>query len=138
MRNHKHFVLDTNTLISSFLLKNSVSKLAYDKARITGQIIMSHETFNELSGVFVRGKFDKYISLQKRIEILEELSSLVSFVKLTETVVICRDAKDDIFLSLALSAKADCIVSGDSDLLVLNPFRDIPIINPSDFLSMDV
>jgi predicted nucleic acid-binding protein len=38
------------------------------------------------------------------------------------------------FLELALSGDADCIVSGDRDLLVLNPFRGIPIIAPRDFL----
>lgn len=37
-------------------------------------------------------------------------------------------------LELAASGKADVIVTGDSDLLVLNPFRDIPVLNPKDFL----
>ena len=33
-----------------------------------------------------------------------------------------------------MSENAECIVSGDADLLVLSPFRGIPIMQPADFL----
>ena len=56
-------------------------------------------------------------------------------VEITETITDCRDAKDNKFLELAVSGKADCIVSGDADLLVLNPFREIPILTPREFLT---
>jgi predicted nucleic acid-binding protein len=36
---------------------------------------------------------------------------------------------------LAFGGKADCIISGDADLLDLNPFREIPIITPREFLN---
>jgi hypothetical protein len=44
------------------------------------------------------------------------------------TVDDCRDAKDNFILELAVSAKADYVVTGDPDLLVLNPYRGIKII----------
>ncbi len=44
----------------------------------------------------------------------------------------CRDPKDDVFLALALEAKADLIITGDSDLLVLNPFKGVQILAPSE------
>lgn len=44
---------------------------------------------------------------------------------------ICRDADDDAVLACALSARADLIVTGDKDLLVLHPWRDIRILNPA-------
>jgi uncharacterized protein len=47
----------------------------------------------------------------------------------------CRDAKDNKFLELAVFAKASCIISGDNDLLVLYPFRTIPILNAVDFVN---
>jgi predicted nucleic acid-binding protein len=47
----------------------------------------------------------------------------------------CRDAKDDKYLELALAAGADMIVSSDEDLLVLHPWRGIPILSPADFLA---
>jgi predicted nucleic acid-binding protein len=46
----------------------------------------------------------------------------------------CRDPKDNKFLELAVEAGAACIITGDKDLLVLNPFRNIPIFTPAEFL----
>jgi predicted nucleic acid-binding protein len=47
-----------------------------------------------------------------------------------------RDPKDDKFLQVAVAGKADVIVSGDEDLLVLHPFSGIPILRPAAFLRM--
>ena len=55
-----------------------------------------------------------------------------------ETIVDCRDLKDNKFLELAVEAKAQCVITGDKDLLVLNPFRGIPILTPADFLLIPV
>ena len=55
-------------------------------------------------------------------------------VDITERIAACRDPKDDKFLELAVSGKADLIVSGDGDLLDLNPFREIPILTPAGFV----
>ena len=52
---------------------------------------------------------------------------------ITEAVTGCRDPKDDKFLELAVNGRADVIVSGDADLLVLEAFRDIPILTPAAF-----
>jgi len=46
----------------------------------------------------------------------------------------CRDSKDDLYLALAFSAQADTLVSSDEDLLILNPWRKIPIVNAAQFL----
>jgi predicted nucleic acid-binding protein len=46
----------------------------------------------------------------------------------------CRDPNDDKFLEVAINGSADFILSGDSDLLALHPFHDIPIFSPSQFL----
>lgn len=51
---------------------------------------------------------------------------------------ICRDSDDDNVLAAALEAKADCIVTGDTDLLILKSFRGIKIISPSDFWEFEV
>ncbi len=44
---------------------------------------------------------------------------------------VCRDPDDDKVLALAIAAQADLIVSGDNDLLVLQPFKGIPILSPA-------
>jgi predicted nucleic acid-binding protein len=55
-------------------------------------------------------------------------------VTVTKRVVACRDPTDDKFLELAVACGADIIVSGDGDLLVLNPFRGIPIVSAATFI----
>jgi putative PIN family toxin of toxin-antitoxin system len=57
---------------------------------------------------------------------------------ITETVAACRDPKDDKFPELAINGKAEIIVSGDADLLALNPFRGIPIVTPAIFLQREM
>lgn len=61
------------------------------------------------------------------------LLAAVELVAITERITACRDPKDDKFLELAVNGHADLIVSGDADLLVLDPFRGIPIIPPASF-----
>ena len=67
------FVIDTNTLISAFLSEHSTTKLAYDKAKRSGKISASLDTYNELCEVFVRTKFDKYVSLPTRLNIINDI-----------------------------------------------------------------
>ncbi len=52
-------------------------------------------------------------------------------IEITES----RDPKDNKFLELAVAGNADCIVTGDNDLLELHPFRNIRIITPKEFLT---
>ncbi|WP_228060419.1 MULTISPECIES: putative toxin-antitoxin system toxin component, PIN family [unclassified Coleofasciculus] len=56
--------------------------------------------------------------------------SSIQFVKITETIPVCRDEKDNKFLELAVSGNANIIITGDLDLLVLNPFQSIEILTP--------
>jgi putative PIN family toxin of toxin-antitoxin system len=135
MKKTNRFVLDTNTLVSTFLLsQNSVAAQAYYKAKTKGEIICSEETFNEFSDIFIRPKFDRYVQLNKRLSIIEDLRTLLNFTPVTISLQACRDPKDNKFLELAVEADAACIVSGDKDLLILNPFKEIPILSAADFL----
>jgi predicted nucleic acid-binding protein len=51
-------------------------------------------------------------------------------------ITACRDAKDDKYLELAIAAGAECIVSCDDDLLVLNPWRGIRILRAGEYLAL--
>ena len=55
-------------------------------------------------------------------------------IEITESVQACRDPDDDRILELAVNGAAACIVTGDSDLLVMNPFRGVKILTPAGFL----
>ncbi len=83
-------------------------------------------------------KFDAYVSVFDRQKSLKQFfsPSLATFVDITSNITDCRDPKDNKFLELAIDGKADYIVSGDKDLLVLNPYRNMPILNANDFLSL--
>ena len=96
---------------------------------------MSWPTMAELQQVLGRARFDKYMTEDDRLLFLEVLTRDVLPVEIIEAVVDCRDPKDNKFLEVAVNGHADCIVSGDGDLLVLNPFRGIVIVMPNDFLS---
>jgi putative PIN family toxin of toxin-antitoxin system len=91
----------------------------------------------EIIDVLGRAKFRmKYHNEPDDITILVNLIRLRGeLVTPTQKVTACRDPKDDKLLEAALAAKADCIVSGDADLLVLNPFEDIPVLRPAEFLA---
>ena len=128
------FVIDTNTLISAFLLPHSTARKALDKAIKTGYIALSQSTANEFAEVFIRPKFDKYLPLDIRLSIINEFTSLAIFFQPEIPIAASRDHKDDQFLELAIAAKATCIISGDKDLLVLHPFNGIPIITAAEYL----
>jgi putative PIN family toxin of toxin-antitoxin system len=73
----------------------------------------------------------------------QDIQTVVSLILLRgeavipqERITACRDPKDDKFLEVAVSGRADVIVSGDQDLLVLHPFAGIPILPPVAFLQM--
>lgn len=132
------FVFDTNALVSGILLKSSNNVNAFDKAREAGVVVTSKALNKEIVDVFLRKKFDKYLILEKRLELLSLLLVELVLWPVTPEIKIeaCRDAKDNMILELAVAAKASAIVTGDPDLLVLHPFRGIPIVNAADFMSM--
>ena len=129
------FVFDTNALISAHLLDKSASRKAYNKAIDNGVLIYSAETFDEFANTFIRSKFEKYLPLEKRMSVIGEFQARGALIKTRIVISICRDPNDNKFLELAISANASCIITGDKDLLILNPFRGIPILNAADFIN---
>jgi uncharacterized protein len=132
---NKYFVFDTNSLVSALIVPNSVSRLSLKKADDSGILIFSGETLAELTDVLIRSKFDKYLSLEERLEYIERLETRNLVIETSSAFTDCRDVKDNKFLNVAFDAQALCIVSGDKDLLILTPFHDIPIFSPSAFFN---
>lgn len=96
---------------------------------------MSQALSEELDEVINRQRFERYVTRQERAAFLRNLLRMASSVRITETVQACRDPKDDKILELAVNGRADYIVTGDDDLLVMDPFRGITIIRPAEFLA---
>jgi len=132
---NKNFVFDTNSLISALLIPSSISRQALKKAQQGGQLVFSEETLIELNEVLIRSKFDKYIPLHERIEFSDRLEAEGRVIKIKSNFTDCRDIKDNKFLNLAFDGNAEYIITGDNDLLILNPFRTIKILSPSAFVN---
>jgi len=127
-------VLDTNVIISAFLIFNSKAQQAYIKALKNAQILYSIDTLNELFNVIKREKFNKYLPLKDRIKLLIQFIDISEEIQITAKIEECRDIKDNKILELAESGNADLIITGDKDLLVLNAKYRFSIITFDEFL----
>ena len=128
-------VFDCNVLVRALLDDSSFSGQALEKAEsASSTLFISTPVLSEAIEVFMRPKFDRYIPIGVRQLFLEEYELLGVKVKITNEVKACRDPDDDKYLELALNGNADCVITNDPDLLILNPFESIPIISPKEFL----
>jgi putative PIN family toxin of toxin-antitoxin system len=136
MKQNNCFVLDTNALISAALISTSVNARALDAALENGRFALSEPALQEFIDVIFRKKFDKYfLNDAERFEAIDKIERNAVFFLPKEIITSCRDTKDNKFLELAVAASASCIITGDKDLLVLHPFRNIPILSAAEFLA---
>jgi uncharacterized protein len=134
MSRDDRYVFDTNVLISAALLPDSVPGHALLQCLERGTNLISQSLVEELSDVLSRKRFDRFVTRDERERILAALINEADLIEVTERIEVCRDPKDDHVLELAVNGKAKIIVSGDQELLVLNPFRDVPIVTPAELL----
>jgi putative PIN family toxin of toxin-antitoxin system len=126
-------VLDTNILISAVLTRGKPFQVLH-RVLDNGILIFSDPTFEELTTRLKKRKFDRYVSQERRNELLADLEAVAEWTAINGAVQACRDPDDDKFLETALVAQADCIVTGDGDLLALDPFEHIRIVTAAGFL----
>lgn len=136
MTERMHCVVDTNVLVSRLLAPRSTAAQAVDLALAQGSLLGSDETLAELAEVLARPKFDPYISREDRREFIRLLGGVMQIVPILRKITICRDPRDDKFLEVALAGEAATIISGDKDLLVLNPWHGISILTPAAFIAL--
>lgn len=127
-------ILDTNVLVSALLMPASKPRLALDLARSQGKILVSFGTLTELQNVLNRPRFRRYVDPQDIRHYLAALAREAEWLEPQVEIRACRDPKDDQVLSLVVSGQATHLVTGDLDLLALNPFQGIRILTPGDFL----
>lgn len=128
-------VIDTNVWVSRLLLAGSVPAQAVDKALVEHEVVVSVEMIDELADVLSRGKFDRYVSVHDREEFVRRVLQVTTVVTVLSEVEDCRDPKDNYLLALALDSESGCVISGDNDLVELGPWRGIPIVTPSAFIT---
>jgi len=130
-------VLDTNTLVSAALRSGSIPDRALRFAVSQETILISAAVLLEYDEVLARPKFARILTLDRRISFLALLSAvaIVIVIDAPEVVADCRDRKDNKFLDLALAGHADLIISGDNDLLDLDPWRGVRILTSASYVA---
>lgn len=136
MKKELKAVIDTNVIISAVIGKSATSVNIYNSfVDNLFSPVFSPTLQKEIFNVIKRPHIRKYFQPKEIKKFKELLKVDTILVTPTEKIKVCRDIKDNIILETALEAKADFIVSGDKDLLVLKSFRGIPIITPREFFA---
>lgn len=123
-------LLDTNVLIAAFIARGACSELLEHCAR-NHALVSSAALLRELE-LKLGGKLG--FTRQETREVAVLLRGKLELVEprpLGESI--CRDPDDDVVLATVLAGECDVIVTGDKDLLVLERFRQIPILAPGEF-----
>jgi putative PIN family toxin of toxin-antitoxin system len=126
-------VVDTNIFVSLLIRPDSFAFLI-DYFETTGTLLYSSEVFSEFARVLRRKKFLRYSTLEEAEELLNWIDEIGELVLISRTIAGSRDLSDNKFLELAVSGKADYLITGDKDLLVLGKIESTPIVSPADFL----
>jgi putative PIN family toxin of toxin-antitoxin system len=134
MSRTERLVLDVNVVISAMLIVPSTASRVLEHAIAHCRVVLTNQTRRELVATVTSAKFDRYVPQEKRHAVLMRLESVIDPVVVIQVVRACRDPHDDAVLEAALNGRADVIVTGDKDLLALNPFRGIAIMTPVQYL----
>ena len=134
MKNNIKIIFDVNIWVSAFISPNMEKQVQAIILQDEVDIILCSELLEELKQTLQRSKFKKYLSAERMLLGIELVEQSSTFINLKSVVELCRDHKDDYLLALAKDAKADFLLTGDKDLLVLNPFEKTQIIKLAEYL----
>ena len=131
----KEIVVDTNVFVSALLTphgfpRSILLKIAHGEFRL----VISAPLLLELITAFSKPKLQALVPKRKISDLVSLIHQSARIVKPSMTLHACRDLKDNAVLECALAGKVDAIISGDKDLLELNPFHGISVLSPRDFI----
>ncbi len=133
-------LIDANVLIS-FLLSNR-SELLVSRAVMTAlgdqaHLIVPNELLEEIRTVCQQKPYLRArISTDRLDQLLETVAAVghLPASPLPRLLPSGRDPKDDYLLAYALMEKADYLLTGDEDLLVIGRLQGVQIVSPATFL----
>lgn len=124
-------VFDTNVLVAAFVTEGVCAKLLGRARRKQLDLVISPFILKEFENVLLKKLSASKEQIRMATQLVSEAGQMVSPASRVSGV--CRDPDDDQILSCALSAEADYLVTGDSDLLELKEFRGIRVLTPGAF-----
>ena len=129
-------VMDTNVLVSGILWRGIPFQLLRWTEEDKLRIYTSLEILGEVHGVLHYPKFQQHIDNQQASpgEFFAKIASLCTVVHVDQVVKgVCSDADDEKFLSCALAANVEILVSGDKHLLDLEQYQSVRISTAREF-----
>jgi putative PIN family toxin of toxin-antitoxin system len=123
-------LLDTNVLVAALVARGTCGDLLEHCVR-HHVVISSRPLLDELGDVLTRKFGQRAVDVRAAVRLFEETFTLVVPEALEPPI--CRDADDDVVLATARVGECDAIVTGDQDLLILDPFQGIRVLAPSGF-----
>ena len=128
-------VVDTNVWISALVFSKpgSVPMRALERAVYVDTLASSRELRAEIRRILTEG--NRWTEQRTTLR-LDALHAGAITVRLTHTTHVCRDPKDNMFLECAALAKADVLVAGDKDLLVLGSYAGTRIVTPLEYIGL--
>ncbi len=127
-------LLDTNVLVAALVAHGTCHELL-EHCVHQHTIISSPPLFDELREVLERKFRHRPVDVRSAMQLFAEPFTLVASSALDPPI--CRDRDDDLVLATALAGQCAAIVTGDQDLLILDPFQGIRILAPSAFWKWD-
>jgi uncharacterized protein len=133
MKKKIRIILDTNIWIS-FLISKSVKGIDMLIFNDEAVLLFSDELMTEFIDVANREKLKPYFKKENLFSLIDLIEEYGEIVKVKSKIDICRDKKDNFLLALAKDGKADYLITGDKDLLVIDNFVKTKIIGLTGFL----
>jgi len=130
----ERFVIDTNVLISASFSAKTSPGLVVRHVLAHAHIVFSEASFAEFETRLWRPKFDRYLSIESRKQLLHDFRAVALWVDVLHDVAVrkfSRDPDDDKFLHAALAGGVGVLVSGDGDLLDLEAVESVVILTPA-------
>ncbi len=130
-----NIVLDTNVLIAAFISPHGICHEVFEICIYSHTLFTSNFILTELRNK-LKSKFN--YSHEEIEEVIELLVSKLKVAEIKGTKInICRDKDDNKILATAIEVKAEVIISGDKDLLVLKKYKEVNILSPREFYNSE-
>lgn len=128
-------ILDTNLWIS-FIISDKLKSLDVILKENNVKFLYSSHLLEEIENVIRRPKFKKYFSESNWYLLIELFTTYGIQIDVVSNLAICRDSKDNFLLNLAIDGKANFLITGDNDLLILEKIGKTKIVTFSDFINL--